>query len=299
MVKYNENVQPGMKFDKLTVIERLKGSNGKVLCKCDCGTSYAAIVTSLVNGLAKSCGCLIVARSKRTAITKKGTRHGRLVVIKRIVRNGKLTNKVLCQCDCGNKSKTNIDGLVYGTASSCGCINREGTAKRNKDTAKFRSFCTKHKRTYAAWNSMKSRCLNPKQKSYEYYGAKGVKICEWLTESPWNLLKLVGERPEGKNNSLDRFPIHDGHYTCGKCKECIVNGWKLNIRWATRKEQSLNRGDFNVYITAFGETMTKSKWMEKSGLGWSCITGRLRRGWGPEKALTTPDTLGNHYRPVV
>lgn len=34
---------------------------------------------------------------------------------------------------------------------------------------------------YKVWDSMKQRCLNPKHKSYKYYGGKEIIICiEWL-----------------------------------------------------------------------------------------------------------------------
>lgn len=38
-------------------------------------------------------------------------------------------------------------------------------------------------RLYRIYNGMKQRCYNPKGASYEYYGAKGITICdEWLND---------------------------------------------------------------------------------------------------------------------
>lgn len=82
-----------------------------------------------------------------------------------------------------------------------------------------------HVRTYKAWENMKTRCLNPKHKSYFRYGGSGIKICdEWLLYK--NFLADMGEVPDGF--SLDRI---DG--TKGYCKE--------NCRWADIATQNQNR----------------------------------------------------------
>lgn len=51
----------GLKFGKLTVIERLfinnLSKNVKWLCKCDCGNEKIILSNSLISGKSKSCGC--------------------------------------------------------------------------------------------------------------------------------------------------------------------------------------------------------------------------------------------------
>src|SRR5260221_10987719 len=48
---------------------------------------------------------------------------------------------------------------------------------------------------YHTWSNMKMRCLNPRNPSYRFYGARGIGVCErWLTFS--NFLADMGERPE-------------------------------------------------------------------------------------------------------
>ena len=240
-------------------------------------------------------------RAKKEKLTV-GQKVGRLEV-KELINSftGKGIPRIMaiCECDCGNKKTLRADGLTSGNTRSCGCLNqekrKETITRRNEASAKFGSFSAEHPETFQSWRSMLHRCYYPSQKAYKDYGGKGVKVCEYLRESPHNLVTLIGHRTKG-NPSLDRFPNHSGHYSCGVCSECLQEGWQINVRWTTRKGQALNRGDFNVHLTAFGKTMTKSQWMEASGLSWSCLTGRIRRGWTIEKSLSTPDGDGNCYK---
>ncbi len=205
--------------------------------------------------------------------------------------------RVLCQCECGTIKKVDVDGLVRGGSKSCGCLSNEVTARRNKETGRFKGFSKKNPRTFLSWRSMNNRCYNTKQKAYATYGAVGVRVCQFLRESPMNLVTLIGYRKK-KLPSLDRHPEHDGNYTCGQCEECRKKGWELNIRWTTRQGQSENRGAFNVHLTAFGKTMLLSHWQEASGIDARRIMTRIRRdGWTVERALSTPDKKGNCYEP--
>jgi hypothetical protein len=84
------------------------------------------------------------------------------------------------------------------------------------------------KRTYAAWQGMKTRVLNPKNKDWASYGGRGIKIHpDWLIFS--NFLGDMGYKPEG--TILDRKEV-DGDY----CKS--------NCRWASHEISGLNRRPF-------------------------------------------------------
>ncbi len=79
--------------------------------------------------------------------------------------------------------------------------------------------------TYSSWNNMIQRCTNPKYTYYEYYGGRGITVCNrWLDFR--NFLEDMGNKPEGL--TLDRVDV-DGNYELSNC------------RWATRKEQAQNR----------------------------------------------------------
>jgi hypothetical protein len=80
---------------------------------------------------------------------------------------------------------------------------------------------------YWSWAMMKQRCLNPKNTSYSYYGGRGIDICErWLKFE--NFIEDMGPKPS-PSHSIDRIDSN-GNYESSNC------------RWATKLEQSLNRG---------------------------------------------------------
>jgi hypothetical protein len=82
-------------------------------------------------------------------------------------------------------------------------------------------------RTYSSWLAMKQRCSNPRNASYTFYGARGIKVCaRWLGKHGFeNFLSDMGERPPGK--TLERRK-NDEDYSPENC------------RWATAAEQMQN-----------------------------------------------------------
>lgn len=93
---------------------------------------------------------------------------------------------------------------------------------------------------YNAWHDIKRRTLNPNYYQAQYYIARGITICDrWKNSFP-NFIKDVGDKPTPKH-SIDRID-NNGNYSCGKCKECLENGWLMNVKWSTPREQVINRG---------------------------------------------------------
>lgn len=79
---------------------------------------------------------------------------------------------------------------------------------------------------YKTWKAMIYRCTNPKATGYQYYGGRGIKVCdEWLNSFE-AFLNHIGRKPHRKF-SIDRIN-NDGNYEPG------------NVRWATQTQQFYN-----------------------------------------------------------
>lgn len=133
------------------------------------------------------------------------------------------------------------------------------------------------------WYEMHRRCYNPRMIHFDKYGGAGIFVCQgW--HSLETFISDVGERPEGQ--TIDRKD-NLGSYTCGHCEQCKSQGWLKNWRWATSKEQQLNRRN-NRLITFQGRTQPFTVWADEYGIRRDTLWGRLDRGWEMEKALTQP-----------
>ena len=124
-------------------------------------------------------------------------------------------------------------------------------------------------RLYRIWSGMYNRCYNEKRKDYKKYGGSGIKICdEWLGKDGFsNFAEWATNNGYSEELSIDRID-NNGNYE------------PLNCRWATNKEQCINRHT-NHMITINGETMTLSQLSEKYNVNYNTIFSRLSRGANP------------------
>jgi len=133
--------------------------------------------------------------------------------------------------------------------------------------------------THQCWSDLKQRCYNTNCKKYPIYGGRGIKVCDRWLESFSNFLEDMGEKPKGF--TLDRVD-NNGDYS------------KENCRWATPKEQALNRRT-NRLITFNGQTKTITEWAHELGIFHNGLSKRLKT-MPLEKALSK-DYYGNQYIP--
>lgn len=165
----------------------------------------------------------MVAARGRPAPDLLNQRFGRLVVVLRASNGSNRNSRWKCSCDCGQEIIVPRYNLLSGNTTSCGCLRREkpnnlrhGHARKTGDSSEYKS-----------WRAMKSRCLNPRDKVYSYYGGRGILVCERWRISFDNFLVDMGLKPS-RDYTIDRLNVN-GNYE------------KENCIWATRLEQSLNR----------------------------------------------------------
>jgi hypothetical protein len=140
---------------------------------------------------------------------------------------------------------------------------------------------------------MISRCCDPKDRSYQDYGGRGIRVCErWL--GPLGVRAFVadmGARPSAQH-TVGRVD-NNGHYEPGNC------------RWETWTQQHNNRRD-NCRIEIDGETMTAAQWARHVGLRGQHVTSRIGQGWHPtaavlglkgETKVAAHERLGLPYQP--
>lgn len=127
-------------------------------------------------------------------------------------------------------------------------------------------------RTYRAWQNMKARCMDPKNKSYEDYGAKGIRVCDrWLSFD--NFLQDMGVCPPSL--TLER-------------KDNLIGYQPDNCVWADRLTQGRNRG-YTRRLTYGGETKTLQEWASILGIRPRTLSSRIYRGWSVARALIQGD----------
>ena len=77
-----------------------------------------------------------------------------------------------CLCDCGNE--TTVATQELGSTKSCGCY-------RKSNSRKIKTYKTLEKEIFSRYKGIKQRCYYESDKSYKWYGAKGITMCdEWL-----------------------------------------------------------------------------------------------------------------------
>lgn len=159
-----------------------------------------------------------------------------------IAKNGH--HMVKCRCDCGYENLIYLYDLKNGNRLKCYRCSLK-TRKTYKTHGKSKN------KLYKVWQGMRERCYYKKHKCYEYYGARGITVCnEW-------------------NNSFEVFyewAINNGYKEGLTIDRINANGnyEPDNCRWATTSEQSINRriqkNNSSGYIGVRQNNNKKNKW---------------------------------------
>jgi hypothetical protein len=121
------------------------------------------------------------------------------------------------------------------------------------------------------WVSMWERCYLPENSGYEYYGARGICVCqEWMYFQAF--YSFWGD-PPFQDATIGRIN-NDGNYEPSNCE------------WQTQEQQNNNTRRSKM-ITWNGKTQSIRDWAFEYNIGSRRLWERLKRGWDMNRALTT------------
>lgn len=193
-----------------------------------------------------------------------GMRFGRLTVIDFYDKDKGGHSQWVCECDCGNTSIVRGYSLKSGAIISCGCYWKERLVECNTR----HNISKTHPKLYSEYYNMIKRCYDEKCKNYRNYGFRGIRVCDRWREDIRNFYEDVSILPhfEEDGYSLDRID-NDGNYT------------PSNVRWATNREQNLNRRN-TIYYEYNGESRTLLEWSEIFDIPYTILYHRVRTAKG-------------------
>ena len=186
-----------------------------------------------------------------------GEKYGRLTAIKSVGKNQYGQELWLFKCECGKETVVRGTAAKQSRTKSCGCLGKEATVQR----------CTTHgmfgTRLYNIYFCMLRRCYDEKHKSYSYYGAVGISVCDEWRNNVKSFLDWAMVNDYNDNLSIDR---KDG-----------AKGYSPdNCRWATNKEQQNNLKS-NHDIEYDGKKMNCSVWANKLNVEVPNFFSAIRR----------------------
>ena len=204
-----------------------------------------------------------------------GMRFDMLLVEHRVANDNHGNVCYQCLCDCGNRVVVGANNLRNGNTHSCGCLKKKMMAAKQFKHGDAGGRKKSSTRLYRIWRGMNSRCYIPSATEYEYYGGRGIVVCDdWKCNyqafKKWALLSGYTDEL-----TIDRID-NDGNYTPDNC------------RWVPMNEQLLNKSN-NRLLTYKNKTMTITEWSKITGIDRRLIGIRIDRyRWTVERALTTP-----------
>lgn len=186
--------------------------------------------------------------------------------------------EVLYECDY----KAN-DGhkLYHVKCSECGWesdmmkaqikVPKKCTHKNlNGGYRKYRTFTWSNKRIAGIFRDMKSRCYNENDKSYRWYGAKGIIVCDEWINNPILFEEWALNNGYEDNLTIDRIDSNKNYSP-------------ENCRWISQSDNCKYKSTSSL-INVDGEEHTGREWAKVLGIGTNRIN-TYKRTYGEEQTI--------------
>lgn len=119
------------------------------------------------------------------------------------------------------------------------CLMHYTRLLRHGDPLYIKRHLMRYSSEYNIWRSMKTRCYNKKNKSYKYYGGRGIIVCKQWHSSFYGFitfLKDMGIKPF-LGAQIDRIN-NDGNYEPENCRWTTLTE---NIRNSSHTKLTMNK----------------------------------------------------------
>ena len=184
----------------------------------------------------------------------------------------------LCRCDCGNFVKKSTGKIrdKNNKNNSCGCAKVDSMRIAQKAALKVTTkyFHPLKRKIFGCKRRMISRCYNPNDTHYKWYGARGITVCEEWRGPRANFYNWALSAGYSAGLTIERIDVNAGY-----CPE--------NCCFIPSSQQQINTTR-NSFLEWGGERMTISQWARKMGVRPQALQHRISRKWSIEKIFTQP-----------
>lgn len=188
-----------------------------------------------------------------------GMKVGELTVLCRDVEKTKACNGRrqywFCKCSCGTVKSYIAENLTRKHTTSCGC---------KTNNYKHKTHGKSSTRLYKIWVGMRKRCYNPSTPHFEYYGGRGITVCEEWNENFESFYNWSITNGYADSLSIDRID-NDKGYSPDNC------------RWSSKDVQARNKTNL-IKVNVNGTEKTLCDWSAESGLPLNVLRLRYLRG---------------------
>lgn len=200
----------------------------------------------------------IMNKNKSNPLSHIGEIHGIYKIVDMLNEKDKYGHYIyVAECqECGHKRYSHYGGIA----------GKYKTIKCNHLTMDGRFVCSEkwgNDRIRKVFNGMRNRCYNKNNKSYKWYGAKGIKVYkEWL-DNPKSFECWAIENGYSDNLTIDRIDENKDY-----CPE--------NCRWISLENNAKYKSTTSI-INVDGEKHTGRDWAKILGFGTNIINAYVRK----------------------